>query len=54
MIKVYIERVQSDLIVLTFPSIGEEYDCKRESEVKTVIKEFIGDEPYELIEGSPE
>ncbi len=54
MIKVYIERVSSDLIVLTFPSIGECYDCKRKSDVIPAIEDHIGDEPYELIQGSPE
>ncbi len=54
MIKVYIERVQPDVIVLTFPSLGESEDCRRESDIIPTIEDVIGDEPYELIEGSPE
>lgn len=52
MIKVYID-IHADIIHLAFPSIGEYYDCKYPNEVTDAIKDFIGDEPYELIEGTP-
>ncbi len=52
MIKVFIEK-QAGLISLAFPAINEHYDCKSQSEVVDAINDFIGDEPYELIEGTP-
>ncbi len=52
MIKVFIEK-QAGLISLVFPVINEHYECKSQSEVVDAINDFIGDEPYELIEGRP-
>ncbi len=50
MIKVYIDR-NPESVSLEFPSIGRYYNCKYPGEVFDAIRDFIGNQPYELIEG---
>lgn len=52
MIKVYIERVTPDCIVLSFPTLEQSYTCKYESDIKPAISDFLDGKPYELIEES--
>ncbi len=52
MIKVYIERVAPDLIILGFPTLKESYTCKHERDVAPAIDDFLGGQAYELIEGA--